>query len=57
MGHLTFCEIFFFKFPTLGTKILVKIDQISPPKISAHLFFVNFLNYLQYVRFPILQNI
>ena len=32
----------FFKFPTLGTKILVKIDQISPPKISAH-FFVNFL--------------
>ena len=38
VGHLTFCEIFFFKSPTLGTKILVKIDQISPPKISAHFF-------------------
>ena len=38
VGNLTFCEIFFFKFPTLGTKILVKIDQIPPPKISAHFF-------------------
>ena len=41
VGHLTFSNIVF-KFPTLGTKILVKIDQISPPKIYAQ-FFVNFL--------------
>ena len=33
VGHLTFCEIFFSNSPPL-----VKIDQISPPKISAHFF-------------------
>ena len=54
VGHLTFCDIFF-QIPH-GTIILVKIDQISPPKISAH-FFCKFSCYLQYVCFPILQNI
>ena len=51
MGHLTFCEIFFSNSPPL-----VKIDQIFPPKISAH-FFCKFSYYLQYARFPILLNI
>ena len=55
VGHLTFCKTVF-KFPTLDTKISVKIDQISPPKIYAQ-FFCKFSCYLQYVHFPILQNI
>ena len=54
-GAMTFCEVFFFKLPTLGKKILVKIDQISPHKISAQ-WFCKFPCYLQYIRFPILQN-
>ena len=53
VGHLTFCDIFLF---TLGMKMLVKIDQISPPEISAE-FFSTFSWYLQHVCFPILQNI
>ena len=41
MGHLTFRNIFS-NSPPWGAKILVKIDQISPPKTFAQ-FFVNFL--------------
>ena len=60
VGHLIFWDNFFIKnFPPLGTKIWVKINQISPPKISAHLFFIfcKLSCYLQYVRYSILQNI
>ena len=52
-GAFDILRDFFFKFPTLGTKILVPNRSNIPTQNSAH-FFCKFSYYLQYVRFPIL---
>ena len=56
VGHLTFCEIFF-HIPRPRDENFGQNQSNIPTQNFCSIFFCKFFCYLQYVHFPILQNI